>query len=55
MEGADCRSSGVGMSPGTWCLKLLREAIRATHVARSHCLVSLGVALVGGWAIMGSR
>ena len=24
MEGAGCRSSGVGMSPGTWCRKLLK-------------------------------
>ena len=26
MEGAGCCSSGLGMSPGTWCRKLLREA-----------------------------
>ena len=44
----------LGTSPGTWCRKLLREAIRATHVSRSHALVSLGVALVGGWAMSGS-
>ena len=49
------RLSGVGMSPGTWCRKLLREAIRATHVSRSHSLVLLGVALGGGWAMLGSR
>ena len=48
VEGAGCRSSGVGMSPGTWCRKLLREAIRATHVSRSHSLVLSGVALGGG-------
>ena len=36
------------MSPRTWCLKLLREAIRATHVSRSHSLVLLGVALGPG-------
>ena len=46
---------GVGMSPGTWCRKLLREAIRATHVSRSHSLVLLGVASGGGWAMLGSR
>ena len=55
MERAGCQSSGVGMSPGTWCLKLLREAIRATHVPRSDSLVSLGVALGGGSAMLGSR
>ena len=48
MEGAGCCSSGVGMSPGTWCRKLLREAIRATHVSRSHSLVLSGVASGGG-------
>ena len=55
MEGAGCCSSGVGMSPGTWCLKLLREAIRATHVSRSHSLVLSGVASGGGRAMLGSR
>ena len=55
MEGAGCRSSGVGTSPGTWCLKLLRGAFRATHVPRSHSLVLLGVALGGAWAMLGSR
>ena len=49
VEGAGCRSSGVGMSPGTWCRKLLREAIRAAHVSRSHSLVLSGVAPGGGW------
>ena len=49
MEGAGCRSSGVGMSPGTWCRKLLREAIRATHVSRSHSLVLSGVG--AGWGL----
>ena len=49
-----CLSSGVGTSPGTWCLKLLREAIRSTHVSLSHSLVSLGVALGGWWAMSGS-
>ena len=48
MEGAGCRSSGPGMSPGTWCRKLLREAVRATHVSRSHSLVLSRVALGGG-------
>ena len=45
---------GVGMSPGTWCRKLLREAIRATHVSRSHSLVLSGVASGRGWAMSGS-
>ena len=35
--------------------KLLRESIRATHVSRSHSLVLSGVALGGGWAMLGSR
>ena len=55
MEGAGCRSSGVGMSLGTWCLKLPRLVIRATHVSRSLSLVLLGVALGGGRAMLGSR
>ena len=55
VEGVGCRSLGVGMSPGTWCRKLLREAIRATHVSRSHSLVLSGVAPGGGWAMLGSR
>ena len=46
------RSSGVGMSPGTWCRELI---IRATHVSRSHSLVLSGVAPGGGWAMLGSR
>ena len=45
MEGAGCRSSGVGMSPGTCCRKLLREAIRATQ---AFSLPLFGV--VGGGA-----
>ena len=44
-----------GMSPGTWCRKLPREAIRATHVSRSHSLVLSGVVPGGGWAMLGSR
>ena len=48
MQGAGCWSSDVGTSAGTWCLKFLREAMRATHVSLSHSLVSLGVALGGG-------
>ena len=55
VEGAGCRSSGEGMSPGTWCRKLLREAIRAIHGSRSHSFVFSGVALGGGWAMLGSR
>ena len=53
MEGAGCCSSGVGMSPGTWCRKLLREAILATHVSRSHSLVLSGVAPGGGLGHVG--
>ena len=48
VEGAGNRSSGVGMSPGTWCRKLLREAIRATHVSCSHFLVLWGWRWGGG-------
>ena len=55
MEGGCLWSLEMGLSPGTWCLKLLREAIRATHVSRSHSLVLLGVALGGAWAMLGSR
>ena len=51
VEGGGCWLSGVGTSPGTWCLNLLREAIRWTHVSLSHSLVSLGVAHGGGWAM----
>ena len=54
VEGAGCWLSGVGTCPGTWFLKLLREAIRSTHVSLSHALVSLRVALGGGWAMLGS-
>ena len=46
---------GVGISPGMFCLKLLREAMWATHVSRSHSLVLLRVALGGGLAMLGSR
>ena len=53
VEGAGCWLSGVGTSPGTWSLNLLREAIRSTNVSYSHSLVSLGVALGGGWAMLG--
>ena len=52
---AGCWSMAVGTSPGTWCLKLLRLAIRATHVSLSDSLVALGVALGGGWAMSVSR
>ena len=54
LERAGCWLSGVGTSPGTWCLKLLREAIRSTHVSLSHYLVSPGVALGRWWAMSGS-
>ena len=53
VEGAGWWLSGVETSPGTWCLNLLREAIWSTHVSLSHPLVSLGVALGGGWALVG--
>ena len=53
VEGAGCWLSGVGTSPGTWCLKLLREAIWWTHVSLFQSLVSLGVALGGGRAMSG--
>ena len=52
--GAGCWLSGVGTYPGTWSLKLLTEDIRSTHVSLSHAVVSLGVALGGGWAMLGS-
>ena len=44
-----------GDVPREWCRKLLREAIRATHVSHSHSLVLSGVASGGGWAMLGSR
>ena len=44
---------GLAAGPGTWCLKLLRLSIWATHVSLSQSLVSLGVALGGGWAMLG--
>ena len=53
VEGAGCWLSGVGTSHRTCFLKLLREAIRPTHVSLSHSLVSLAVALGGGWAMFG--
>ena len=54
VEGAGCWLSGVGTSLGSWCLKLLRGAIRSTNVSLSLSLVLLGVALGGGWAMLGS-
>ena len=54
VEGAGCWLSGVGTSPGTWSLKIIREAIWSTHVSLSHSLMTLGVALGGGWAMLGS-
>ena len=39
---------GGGDVTGTWCRKLLREAIRATHVSRAHSLVLSVVAPGGG-------
>ena len=53
-EGPGFWLSGVGTSPGTWSLKVLREAIWSTHVSLSHALVSLGMALGRGWAMLGS-
>ena len=55
--GASCLLLGLGMSPGTWSLKLLREATRSTHVLLCHAMVSVRVVLVGNgpcWA-RGSR
>ena len=54
VEGAGCWLSGLGKSPGTWSLTLLSEAIPSTHVSLFHSLVSLGVALGGGWDMLGS-
>ena len=54
VEAAGCWILGLGMSPRSWSLKLLREAIWSTHVSLSHALVSVGVALGGGWAMLGS-
>ena len=45
---------GVGTSPGMWSLRLLQEAIRSTHIYLSHALVSAGVTLGGGRAMLGS-
>ena len=44
--GADVARDGV--------LKLLREATRSTHVSLSHALVSVGLALGGRWAMLGT-
>ena len=48
-DGAGCWLLGLGMSPMTWFLKLLREFTRSTHV-----LLSQGMMSVGGWAMLGS-
>ena len=40
VEGAGCWLSGVGMSPGTWSLKLLREVTHSNHGLLSHAPVS---------------
>ena len=53
LEGAGCGLSELGTSPGTWSLKLLPEAIRSIHVSLCPSLVSLGVALGWGWAMLG--
>ena len=45
---------GGRTSPETCSLKLLREAITSTHVSLSHALVSLGLAVGGAWAMLGS-
>ena len=58
MEGAGCWLSGVGMSPMTWSLKLLREATRSNNFLLSHAMVSVGVVLGGGvpcWARYSGR
>ena len=54
VERAGCWLSGVETSPGTWSLKLPREAIWSTPVSLSHARVSLGVALGAGWAMLGA-
>ena len=54
VEGAGCWLFGVKTLPGMWSLKLLREAIRSTHVLLSHAMVSVGVVLARGWAMFGS-
>ena len=41
---------GGGDVPGTWSLKLLREATRSTHVSLSHALVPVGVGDGPCWA-----
>ena len=51
---AGCWLSGVGTSPSTWSMKLLRETIWSTHISLSHALVSAGVALGRGRALFGS-
>ena len=50
VEGASCWLSGVEKLPGTWSLKLLREAIWSTQALLFHAMVSSGVVLGGGWA-----
>ena len=54
VERAGCWLSEMGATPGKWSLKLVREAVRSTPVSLSDALVSLGVALGGGWAMLGS-
>ena len=54
LEWAGCWLSRIGMSPGTWSLKLLREVTRLTHVVLSHAMVSVGLVLGAGWAMLGS-
>ena len=45
---------GLGTLPGTWSLKLLSEVTQSTDVLLSHAMVSVGVVLGGGWAMLGS-
>ena len=45
---------GGGDVPRHVVPEVAREAIRATHVSRSHSLVLSGVAPGGGWAMSGS-
>ena len=54
VEAAGCWLSGARTSPGTWSLKLPREAIRPTHILLFHTMVLVGVVLGGGWAMLSS-
>ena len=53
VEGAGYWLTWVGTSPATWSLQLLRETIRSIHVLLSYAMVSSGVVLGGGLAMLG--